>query len=183
MLYRAGNTTLYKEGNGRGLLALSWLWGASTAAARAMCTAGWQRRYVHAWNCYIILVPISAFWGSKKGAVEEWNVKRHCDCFRNLSQFGIFILSHFVIIIFFLIFWLEWINQVYLRANHARLKAAHTYVTDELKTLGVPFLNRNAGFFVWIDFRKVGSVRKGGFSWVEGSHLVQLCPGESSILR
>lgn len=58
----------------------------------------------------------------------------------------------------------EWINQVYLRANHARLKAAHTYVTDELKTLGVPFLNRNAGFFVWIDFRKVGSVRKGGFS-------------------
>ncbi|NWW86558.1 1A1L1 protein, partial [Rhynochetos jubatus] len=48
----------------------------------------------------------------------------------------------------------DWINQVYLRANHARLKAAHTYVTDELKTLGVPFLNRNAGFFVWTDFRK-----------------------------
>ncbi|XP_074887058.1 uncharacterized protein LOC142032340 isoform X4 [Buteo buteo] len=48
----------------------------------------------------------------------------------------------------------DWISQVYLRANHARLKAAHTYVTDELKTLGVPFLNRNAGFFVWIDFRK-----------------------------
>lgn len=101
MLYRAGNTTLYKEGNGRGLLALSWLWGASTAAVRAMCTAGWQRRYVHAWNCYIILVPISAFWGDKKGAVEEWNVKRHCDCFRNLSQFGIFILSRFVIHFFF----------------------------------------------------------------------------------
>uniref|UniRef100_A0ACB8G470 Uncharacterized protein n=2 Tax=Sphaerodactylus townsendi TaxID=933632 RepID=A0ACB8G470_9SAUR len=48
----------------------------------------------------------------------------------------------------------DWINQVYLRANHERLKAAHTFVTDELKTLGVPFLNRNAGFFVWIDFRK-----------------------------
>ncbi|XP_054828806.1 1-aminocyclopropane-1-carboxylate synthase-like protein 1 isoform X1 [Eublepharis macularius] len=48
----------------------------------------------------------------------------------------------------------DWINQVYLRANHDRLKAAHTFVTDELKTLGVPFLNRNAGFFVWIDFRK-----------------------------
>lgn len=61
---------------------------------------------------------------------------------------------------FFLISWLEWINQVYLRANHARLKAAHTYVTDELKTLGVPFLNRNAGFFVWIDFRKVGLLGK-----------------------
>ncbi|KAG8125973.1 hypothetical protein E2320_021085, partial [Naja naja] len=48
----------------------------------------------------------------------------------------------------------DWINQVYLRTNHERLKAAHTFVTDELKTLGVPFLNRNAGFFVWIDFRK-----------------------------
>uniref|UniRef100_F7GCB7 Aminotransferase class I/classII large domain-containing protein n=1 Tax=Ornithorhynchus anatinus TaxID=9258 RepID=F7GCB7_ORNAN len=55
----------------------------------------------------------------------------------------------------------DWINQVYLRANHARLKAAHTYVTDELKTLGVPFLNRNAGFFVWIDFRKY--LRSGTF--------------------
>ncbi|XP_044293066.1 1-aminocyclopropane-1-carboxylate synthase-like protein 1 [Varanus komodoensis] len=55
----------------------------------------------------------------------------------------------------------DWINQVYLRANHDRLKAAHTFVTDELKTLGVPFLNRNAGFFIWIDFRKY--LRKGTF--------------------
>lgn len=85
---------------------------------------------------------------------------------------------------FFLIFsfWSDWINQVYLRANHARLKAAHTYVTDELKTLGVPFLNRNAGFFVWIDFRKVGSLRKGGFSWDGGRHMVQLHLEESFVL-
>ncbi|XP_061466803.1 1-aminocyclopropane-1-carboxylate synthase-like protein 1 isoform X1 [Rhineura floridana] len=55
----------------------------------------------------------------------------------------------------------DWINQVYVRANHDRLKAAHTFVTDELKTLGVPFLNRNAGFFVWIDFRKY--LRRGTF--------------------
>ncbi|KAJ7344651.1 hypothetical protein JRQ81_000601 [Phrynocephalus forsythii] len=55
----------------------------------------------------------------------------------------------------------DWINQVYLRANHDRLKVAHTFVTDELKMLGVPFLNRNAGFFVWIDFRKY--LRKGTF--------------------
>ncbi|KAJ6667167.1 hypothetical protein lerEdw1_017145 [Lerista edwardsae] len=55
----------------------------------------------------------------------------------------------------------DWINQVYLRANHERLKAAHTFVTDELKTLGVPFLNRSAGFFVWIDFRKY--LRRGTF--------------------
>ncbi|XP_069479420.1 1-aminocyclopropane-1-carboxylate synthase-like protein 1 isoform X2 [Ambystoma mexicanum] len=48
----------------------------------------------------------------------------------------------------------DWINQVFLCTNHARLKAAKTYVTEELEAIGVPFLNRNAGFFVWIDFRK-----------------------------
>lgn len=55
--------------------------------------------------------------------------------------------------------WLDWINHVYLRANHDRLKAAHAFVANELKTLGVPFLNRNAGFFVWIDFRKVSNYK------------------------
>ncbi|XP_075423359.1 1-aminocyclopropane-1-carboxylate synthase-like protein 1 [Ascaphus truei] len=48
----------------------------------------------------------------------------------------------------------DWINQVYLRVNHARLRAAQAYVTEELRALGVPFLNCSAGFFIWIDFRK-----------------------------
>ncbi|XP_072278300.1 1-aminocyclopropane-1-carboxylate synthase-like protein 1 isoform X2 [Pyxicephalus adspersus] len=48
----------------------------------------------------------------------------------------------------------DWINQIYLRANHARLRAAQAFVADELRALGVPFLNRGAGFFIWIDFRK-----------------------------
>lgn len=48
----------------------------------------------------------------------------------------------------------DWINQVYLPQNHARLKAAHTYVAGELRALGIPFLNRGAGFFIWADFRK-----------------------------
>ncbi|CAH2325746.1 1-aminocyclopropane-1-carboxylate synthase 1 [Pelobates cultripes] len=48
----------------------------------------------------------------------------------------------------------DWINQVYLRVNHARLRAAQAYVAEELRALGVPFLNRSAGFFIWIDFRK-----------------------------
>ncbi|XP_077178350.1 1-aminocyclopropane-1-carboxylate synthase-like protein 1 isoform X2 [Paroedura picta] len=65
----------------------------------------------------------------------------------------------------------DWINQVYLRANHDRLKASHTFVTDELKTLGVPFLNRNAGFFVWIDFRK---------SLLAGLHLSTVLLTDSS---
>lgn len=53
----------------------------------------------------------------------------------------------------------DWINRVYLPENHARLKAAHTYVSQELKALGIPFLNRGAGFFIWVDLRKV--------TWVE----------------
>ncbi|KAG8438372.1 hypothetical protein GDO86_008886 [Hymenochirus boettgeri] len=48
----------------------------------------------------------------------------------------------------------DWINQVYLRANHTRLRAAKSYVAEELRSLGVPFLNHGAGFFIWIDFRK-----------------------------
>ncbi|KAM9301568.1 1-aminocyclopropane-1-carboxylate synthase-like protein 1 [Gastrophryne carolinensis] len=48
----------------------------------------------------------------------------------------------------------DWINQVYLRVNHARLRAAQTCVAEELRSIGVPFLNRSAGFFIWIDFRK-----------------------------
>ncbi|XP_075694167.1 1-aminocyclopropane-1-carboxylate synthase-like protein 1 isoform X2 [Rhinoderma darwinii] len=48
----------------------------------------------------------------------------------------------------------DWINQVYLRVNRSRLRAAQAYVADELRAIGVPFLNRGAGFFIWIDFRK-----------------------------
>ncbi|XP_006865186.1 PREDICTED: 1-aminocyclopropane-1-carboxylate synthase-like protein 1 [Chrysochloris asiatica] len=48
----------------------------------------------------------------------------------------------------------DWINQVYLPENHARLKAAHTYVSKELRALRVPFLSRGAGFFIWADLRK-----------------------------
>ncbi|XP_062950011.1 1-aminocyclopropane-1-carboxylate synthase-like protein 1 [Cynocephalus volans] len=48
----------------------------------------------------------------------------------------------------------DWINQVYLPENHARLRAAHTYVSEELRALGIPFLKRGAGFFIWVDLRK-----------------------------
>nr|XP_005905198.1 PREDICTED: 1-aminocyclopropane-1-carboxylate synthase-like protein 1 isoform X1 [Bos mutus] len=48
----------------------------------------------------------------------------------------------------------DWINQVYLPENHARLKAAHTYVSEDLRALGIPFVSRGAGFFIWVDLRK-----------------------------
>lgn len=53
---------------------------------------------------------------------------------------------------------IDWINQVYLPENHARLKAAHAYVAGELRALGIPFLSRGAGFFIWVDLRKVTQV-------------------------
>ncbi|XP_057603949.1 1-aminocyclopropane-1-carboxylate synthase-like protein 1 isoform X4 [Hippopotamus amphibius kiboko] len=48
----------------------------------------------------------------------------------------------------------DWISQVYLPENHARLKAAHAYVSEELQALGIPSVSRGAGFFVWVDLRK-----------------------------
>ena len=53
---------------------------------------------------------------------------------------------------------------MYLPENHARLKAAHTYVSEELRALGIPFVSRGAGFFIWVDLRKVSRVEL----WVEG---------------
>ncbi|XP_042197274.1 1-aminocyclopropane-1-carboxylate synthase-like protein 1 isoform X2 [Callorhinchus milii] len=48
----------------------------------------------------------------------------------------------------------DWINQVFLPTNRARLKTAHKYIADELTAMGIPFLNRSAGLFIWADFRK-----------------------------
>ncbi|XP_053417600.1 1-aminocyclopropane-1-carboxylate synthase-like protein 1 [Nycticebus coucang] len=48
----------------------------------------------------------------------------------------------------------DWINQVYLPGNHARLKAAHAYVSEELRALRIPFLSCGAGFFIWADLKK-----------------------------
>ncbi|XP_036391259.1 1-aminocyclopropane-1-carboxylate synthase-like protein 1 [Megalops cyprinoides] len=49
----------------------------------------------------------------------------------------------------------DWISRKFLPQNRARLQAAHRYVTVELQSLGIPYLHRSAGFFVWADFRKV----------------------------
>uniref|UniRef100_A0A8C9TK02 1-aminocyclopropane-1-carboxylate synthase-like protein 1 n=1 Tax=Scleropages formosus TaxID=113540 RepID=A0A8C9TK02_SCLFO len=48
----------------------------------------------------------------------------------------------------------EWMDRHFLPANLARLRAAHGYVAGELRDLGVPYLHRPAGFFIWADFRK-----------------------------
>ncbi|KAI4876670.1 hypothetical protein NFI96_027136 [Prochilodus magdalenae] len=48
----------------------------------------------------------------------------------------------------------EWLNEVFLPENKRRLKEAHQYVTSELTKLGIPYLHRGAGFFIWADFNK-----------------------------
>lgn len=48
----------------------------------------------------------------------------------------------------------DWLNEEFLPENRRRLREAHSYLTEELKQLGIPFLNRNAGFFIWADLSK-----------------------------
>ncbi|XP_068168986.1 1-aminocyclopropane-1-carboxylate synthase-like protein 1 isoform X2 [Antennarius striatus] len=48
----------------------------------------------------------------------------------------------------------EWINEVFLPENRSRVKAAHNYLTGELKSMGIRFLNKPATLFVWVDLRK-----------------------------
>ncbi|XP_041853626.1 1-aminocyclopropane-1-carboxylate synthase-like protein 1 [Melanotaenia boesemani] len=48
----------------------------------------------------------------------------------------------------------EWINRKFLPENRCRLKAAHSYLTGELRSLGIPFLDRPAALYVWADLRK-----------------------------
>ncbi|KAM9352489.1 1-aminocyclopropane-1-carboxylate synthase-like protein 1 [Symphorus nematophorus] len=48
----------------------------------------------------------------------------------------------------------EWISETFLPENRRRLRAAHSYLTGELRSLGVPFLDRPAALYVWADLRK-----------------------------
>lgn len=48
----------------------------------------------------------------------------------------------------------DWISGDFLPVNRRRLRAAHGYITEELLSMGVPFLNRPATMFLWADFRK-----------------------------
>ena len=49
----------------------------------------------------------------------------------------------------------DWVSGEFLPETRRRLQAAHGYVTRQLQGLGVPYLHRSAGFYVWADLRKV----------------------------
>ncbi|KAM4733690.1 1-aminocyclopropane-1-carboxylate synthase-like protein 1 isoform 3-T3 [Anableps anableps] len=48
----------------------------------------------------------------------------------------------------------DWINNEFLPENRRRLKSAHSLLTRELQSLGIPFLDRPATLYVWADLRK-----------------------------
>ncbi|KAF6735565.1 1-aminocyclopropane-1-carboxylate synthase-like protein 1 [Oryzias melastigma] len=48
----------------------------------------------------------------------------------------------------------EWISKEFLPKNRQRLKSAHSYLTGELRSMGIPFLNSCAALYVWADLRK-----------------------------
>uniref|UniRef100_A0A096LWI6 1-aminocyclopropane-1-carboxylate synthase homolog (Arabidopsis)(non-functional) n=1 Tax=Poecilia formosa TaxID=48698 RepID=A0A096LWI6_POEFO len=48
----------------------------------------------------------------------------------------------------------DWINNEFLPENRRRLKNAHSLLTRELRSLGIPFLDRPAALYVWADLRK-----------------------------
>lgn len=48
----------------------------------------------------------------------------------------------------------EWIDKVFLPTNRSRMRAAHRYVTNELKALKIPFLSHGSGLYIWINLKK-----------------------------
>lgn len=78
---------------------------------------------------------LNCFWLSERKKHETAGRNINCQCFCTVA---------------------DWIDTQYLPQNRSRLKAAHSYVTGELRSLDVPYLDRPAAMFVWADLRKVG---------------------------
>ncbi|KAM4618451.1 1-aminocyclopropane-1-carboxylate synthase-like protein 1 isoform 2-T2 [Polymixia lowei] len=48
----------------------------------------------------------------------------------------------------------DWISEEFLPENRRRVQAAHSYLTAQLRSMGIPYLHRPACFYVWADLRK-----------------------------
>jgi aspartate/methionine/tyrosine aminotransferase len=49
----------------------------------------------------------------------------------------------------------DWLNNVYFPTSHQRLREAHQVTTDALDELGIPYLNRPSGLYVYANFKKL----------------------------
>lgn len=67
---------------------------------------------------------------------------------------------------------------MYLPTYRSRLQRAHRYITKKLKALGISFLNRGSGLYVWINLKVVSSGNEARYSWagLPAASLAQLCP-------
>ncbi|CAJ1057438.1 -aminocyclopropane-1-carboxylate synthase-like protein 1 isoform X1 [Xyrichtys novacula] len=48
----------------------------------------------------------------------------------------------------------DWVDKEFLPENRSRLKAAHSFLKDELQSCGIPYLDWPAALFTWVDLRK-----------------------------
>ena len=49
----------------------------------------------------------------------------------------------------------DWLNGVFFPTSSRRLREAHRATTEALDEMGVPYLNRPSGLYIYADFRKV----------------------------
>ena len=49
---------------------------------------------------------------------------------------------------------IPWLENTYLPTYRKRLADNHKFVKNILTELKIPFLDRNAGLFIWVDFRE-----------------------------
>ncbi|XP_022106369.1 1-aminocyclopropane-1-carboxylate synthase-like protein 1 [Acanthaster planci] len=48
----------------------------------------------------------------------------------------------------------DWLNNVFFPTNNKRLREAHKVTTDTLDEIGIPYLNRPSGLYVYANFKK-----------------------------
>lgn len=57
---------------------------------------------------------------------------------------------------------IDWLDNVFFPTNKKRLKEAQNILVDGLADVGIPVLKSSGGLYVWADFRKVRSLKRGG---------------------
>ena len=52
----------------------------------------------------------------------------------------------------------EWLDNIYIPTNQRRLQECYKIVSESLRGMRIPYVESESGFFVWVDFRRVGFV-------------------------
>ena len=49
----------------------------------------------------------------------------------------------------------DWLRDLYFPENNKRLLEAHNATKDALDAIGLPYLDRPSGLYIYVDFREV----------------------------